>query len=92
MKFSAVIHADTLYREAEEAVTALEMVLGDNNWFFGADRPGLFDASVFAYTHLLLDDGLGNGWVESRLRDAVLQSKSLVAHRNRVLAGYYSGA
>ncbi|KAF2733599.1 hypothetical protein EJ04DRAFT_513098 [Polyplosphaeria fusca] len=92
LKFSAVIDSDVLYSDAEEAFAALEMLLGDKQWFWGAERPGLFDASVFAYTHLLMDDNLGNGWVETRLRDAVKQRKALVAHRNRILEAYFSSA
>ncbi|KAF2873585.1 hypothetical protein BDV95DRAFT_489827 [Massariosphaeria phaeospora] len=89
LKLSAVINAEELYKQAEEALAALEVVLGAHQWFFNASRPGLFDASVFGYTHLLLDGDLGNGWVDTRLRDAVLQRKNLVAHRNRILNAYF---
>jgi metaxin len=89
LKFSAVIDPDALYKEAEEALSALESVLGGNKWFFEAKLPGLFDASVFAYTHLLMDETLGNGWVDMRLCSLVKQRKSLVAHRNRVLTTYF---
>lgn len=92
LKHSAVISAETLYKDAEEAFAALETVLGDGEWFFGAAKPGLFDASVFAYTHLLLDKALGNGWSESRLRNAVLGNRKLVAHRERILTTFYTGA
>ncbi|KAF2809068.1 uncharacterized protein BDZ99DRAFT_521534 [Mytilinidion resinicola] len=92
LKNSVVIDAETLYTDAEEALGALETVLGDQDWFFGAKEPGLFDASVFAYTHLLLDAHLGNGWAEPRLRNSVLARGNLVAHRDRILAGYYPGA
>jgi metaxin len=64
-------------------------LLGKDDWFFGAKRPGLFDASVFAYTHLLLDDSLGKGWVDTRLRDALKERKRLVTHRDRILAAYF---
>lgn len=84
-----MINAGLLYKEAEEAFAALETVLGSDDWFFGASKPGLFDASVFSYTHLLLDESLG--WVETRLRDAVLQQTNVVGHRNRILASYYAG-
>ena len=87
-----LISAETLYKDAEEAFMALETVLGEDEWFFGAVKPGLFDASVFAYTNLLLDDGLENGWSESRLRNTVLGKQKLVAHRERILATYYAGA
>ncbi|KAF2825821.1 hypothetical protein CC86DRAFT_382811 [Ophiobolus disseminans] len=88
-KFSTVINAETLYNQAEEAFTALETLLGKDDWFFGAARPGLFDASVFAYTQLLLDDGLGKGWLDTRLRDALMPRKRLTMHRNRILDAYF---
>jgi metaxin len=90
LKFSTVITAETLYNQAEEAFAALETLLGKDDWFFGASRPGLFDASVFAYTHLLLDDGLGKGWVDTRLRDALMSRKRLIAHRTRVFSTYFA--
>lgn len=88
-KFSSIISDETLYNQASEAFAALEMLLGKDDWFFGAQRPGLFDASVFAYTHLLLDDKLGKGWVDTRLRDALMACKRLVTHRERILAKYF---
>jgi metaxin len=89
-KFSTVITAESLYHQAEEAFAALEMLLGKDDWFFGASRPGLFDASVFAYTHLLLDDGLGKGWLDTRLRDTLMSRKRLISHRNRILVSYFA--
>ncbi|XP_014555984.1 hypothetical protein COCVIDRAFT_100982 [Bipolaris victoriae FI3] len=88
-KFSSIISDETLYNQASEAFAALETLLGKDDWFFGAQRPGLFDASVFAYTHLLLDDKLGKGWVDTRLRDALMACKHLVTHRERILAKYF---
>ncbi|KAF2659637.1 hypothetical protein K491DRAFT_765925 [Lophiostoma macrostomum CBS 122681] len=90
LKHSAVINADILYKEADEAFSALEMALGDDEWFFGNKKPGLFDASVFAYTHLLLDEGLGKGWVDTSLRDKVVGRRKLVQHRERILKAYYA--
>ncbi|KAJ9665703.1 hypothetical protein H2201_004187 [Coniosporium apollinis] len=90
LKQAAVIDAETLYREAEEAFEALDALLGDNEWFFDADRPGLFDAAVFAYTHLLLDEELGEGWRERRLCDAVRQCSGLVKHQEQILEQYFS--
>jgi metaxin len=85
-----MINGPDLYRQAEEAFAALEMALGSDEWFFGARRPGLFDASVFAYTHLLLDEELGRGWVDTTMCDAVRARKNLVRHRERILAEYFS--
>jgi metaxin len=90
LKFSTVITAETLYNQAEEAFTALETLLGKDDWFFGASKPGLFDASVFAYTHLLLDDNLGKGWLDTRLRDTLMSRKRLISHRNRITSTYFS--
>lgn len=89
VKHSATISAETLYNQAEEAFTALESLLGDDKWFFGAERPGLFDASVFAYMHLLLDDRLGKGWLDTRLRDTLTSRQRLIAHRNMILEKYF---
>lgn len=86
----AIVNAETLYNQAEEAFIALESLLGDDEWFFGAEKPGLFDASVFAYTHLLLDDGLGKGWLDTHLRDTLMSRQRLVAHRNKILEKYFS--
>lgn len=91
VKHSPVINSEKLYRDAEEAFSALEMVLGDDKWFFGNEKPGLFDASVFAYTHLLMDEGLGKGWVDTRLTDAVMARKKLAEHRKRILSAYFPG-
>lgn len=89
LKFSTIVDGETLHNQAEEAFAALEALLGGDKWFFGASGPGLFDASVFAYTQLLLDDELGKGWVDTRLRDALMSRKSLVAHRNRIRDKYF---
>ena len=67
---------DDIYSEAEKAFEALSFLLGDDEWFFGSVKPGLFDAAVFAYTHLLLDDGLGNGWGEQILCRMVKKRKN----------------
>ncbi|RYN42409.1 hypothetical protein AA0112_g1337 [Alternaria arborescens] len=92
LKFSSIINDETLYNQADEAFATLEALLGKDDWFFGAQRPGLFDASVFAYTHLLLDQRLGKDWVDTRLRDALMARRHLVTHRNRVLARYFEEA
>lgn len=71
-----------LYDGAKEAFEALSTVLGAEDWFFGTSEPSLFDAAVFAYTHLLLDDGLA--WGERRLSDIVGDFQNLVEHRDRI--------
>jgi metaxin len=80
------IDIESLYAEAERALEALSIVLGWNEWFFGRSAPGLFDASVFAYTHLLLDSNMG--WKEDRLVKSVQKWDNLVQHRERILDRY----
>ncbi|CAE7022754.1 hypothetical protein PTNB73_02320 [Pyrenophora teres f. teres] len=92
LKYSSIINDETLYNQADEAFAALETLLGKDKWFFGAETPGVFDASVFAYTHLLLEARLGKGWADTRLRDALMARKRLVTHRDRILAEYFAEA
>jgi metaxin len=90
LKHARVIDAEDIYREAERAFDALEALLGDDEeWFFGAQSPGLFDASVFAYTHLLLKEGLV--WQKDRLVQALMGRGRLCRHRERVLARCFPG-
>lgn len=90
LKHCTTINADTLYNQAEEAFVALESLLGEDKWFFGAKSPGLFDASVFAYTHLLLNESLGKGWVDRRLCDVLRSKRGLCSHRDRIVQRYFS--
>ncbi|KAI0024258.1 hypothetical protein F4780DRAFT_654746 [Xylariomycetidae sp. FL0641] len=71
-----------LYKGAKEAFEALQAVLGDGPWFFGGAQPGLFDATVFAYTHLLLDEQMT--WGDRRLTEILKEFPSLVQHRDRI--------
>ncbi|KAK2594087.1 hypothetical protein QQS21_008190 [Conoideocrella luteorostrata] len=71
-----------LYRDAKTAFATLSTLLGANEWFFGAEEPGLFDAEVFAYTYLILDDSLG--WKDDTLARCVANRENLVEHRKRL--------
>jgi metaxin len=77
------VDAVALYKNAEQAFGALEAAMEFDSWFFGNSGPGLFDAAVFSYTHLLLDESLG--WTDKRLSDALRRFPKLVDHRNRLL-------
>ncbi|CZT24793.1 related to mitochondrial outer membrane protein (Sam35) [Ramularia collo-cygni] len=85
---TTVVSAKDLIRDAEDAFEALSTLLGGDEWFFGKQKPELFDASVFAYTQLVLDEKLG--WEENPLGD-VLKEKhgNLVRHRERIAGEYY---
>ncbi|KAK3373501.1 hypothetical protein B0T24DRAFT_265011 [Lasiosphaeria ovina] len=57
-----LVDESAMYAGARDALDALADLLAESetDWFFGAPSPSLFDASVFAYTHLmrrLLDGG-----------------------------------
>ncbi len=87
LKTASYIREDEVYLEAENAFAAISVLLGDDVYFFGKDRPTLFDANVFAYTHLLLDESLN--WQNTRLADSLKKKANLVQHRQRILTGYF---
>ena len=89
LKNSAVIDVAALYRECDSAFSALSELLEDDRYFFSAEAPGLFDASVFAYTQLLLDEGIG--WQERRMVNLLKGYKNLIKHRRRILQDYFPG-
>jgi metaxin len=76
-----------LYNGAKEAFGALDAALGDGMWFFGSQVPGLFDATLFSYTHLILHDGLA--WENRRLNEILTEFPRLVDHRNRIFQRYW---
>ena len=84
LKSSPYNDASELEAEAGNAFEALSTLLGDQQHFFGRPNPGLFDASVFAYTHLILDEGMG--WKQSRLTQMLKKHGNLVQHRERLLS------
>lgn len=84
---SPFVDTDALYADAEEALEALDDLLGGKEWFF--DAPTLFDASVFAYTNFLLEERFV--WGDERLRALVGGFPNLVAHRERILGRYWGG-
>lgn len=84
---SNVISEVDILREAEEALNALSTLLGQDSWFFGQQNPSLLDASVFAYTHLILDSGLE--WSQNGLLEHLKKHENLVQHRDRIVDMYY---
>ncbi|RJE18563.1 Mitochondrial outer membrane protein [Aspergillus sclerotialis] len=83
LKQSHYIDADDLIVEAGNAFEALSTLLSDNQYFFGRPKPGLFDAEVFAYTHLILDEKMG--WKRNTLGQLLKKHENLVQHRERLL-------
>lgn len=74
-------------REAEEAMEALATLLGQDEWFFTQPKPTFFDVSVFAYTHLILDENME--WQDNKLGERLRERDNLVQHRDRIMRMYY---
>ena len=87
LKQSKVIDVEAIYRESDKAFEALSELLGEDEYFFGQKNPGLFDASVFSYTNVLLDEGLN--WKDERMQEGLRGCQNLVAHRVRILKAYF---
>ena len=85
---SSSVSPDALYADADTAFSALSTLLGDDEWFFGAAQPCLFDASVFAYTFLLLG---GINWQDRTLGEKLSGYENLVAHKERIQSRHFRG-
>lgn len=83
LKTSKFIDVADLEADAGNAFEALSSLLGNDDYFFGRENPGLFDASVFAYTHLILDESMG--WKQNRLSQLLREHQNLVQHREKLL-------
>lgn len=90
LKNTLSIDSGDIYRESSNAFDALSTLLGTDHWFLGTNQPTLLDASVFAYTHLLLDEEMH--WSDGQLASQVIARQNLVDHRNRVLDKYFPEA
>lgn len=87
---TAPVNPDELFADSAAAFEALSTLLGEEQqYFFGRSTPGLFDAAVFAYTHILLDDEFG--WAEdTKIVKQVRRCRNLVRHRNTLLEGFFT--
>jgi metaxin len=89
LKSNTVIDPEELFAQAEQAFEALSTLLSDKKFFFGQTTPGLFDASLFAYTQIILDEGLH--FKNPTLRHALQKHDNLVRHRDRLIRGFFTG-
>lgn len=85
------IDADEIYEQADAAFSALGTLLGSDEFFSKTGIPGLFDASLLAFTHLILDFGdaktqHGLQWQDQILLTILQRHDILVRHRDRVVA------
>ncbi|KAL7939808.1 hypothetical protein V8C35DRAFT_287747 [Trichoderma chlorosporum] len=78
-----VVDPRRLLVDAADALRSLSALLAGDDWFFGQPAPGLFDAQVFAYTHLILDEAFG--WADDySLARSLVEFDNLVGHRRRL--------
>jgi len=89
LKTNTIIDGQELYAKAEGAFQSLSTLLSDHKFFFGQTTPGLFDASLFAYTQIILDDSLE--WKTPVLKVMLQRHANLVQHRARLVHGFFSG-
>ena len=74
-------------RDAEEAYEALAALIGSDDWFFESQKPGILDASVFAYSHLILDVNMA--WKDNWLKRTLEKYQNLVNHQERIAEMYF---
>lgn len=84
---SNTISEEGIMQSAYDAFEALSDLLDADEWFFGLQTPSIFDASVFAYTHLILDSKMH--WEDNRLEALLMHYGNLVQHRYRMLEMYF---
>jgi len=85
--FSGVVSEEDIFRDAENALSTLAELLSSSDWFFGQAQPSILDASIFAYTHLILDGSLQ--WSKNKLAEQLSQHANLSEHRSRILNRYF---
>ena len=88
LKTNTVLDPQALYVHAGQAFQALSTLLADNDFFFEQTTPGMFDASLFAYSHIILDDSLN--FINPTLKLALQQHPNLIQHRDRLMHGFFS--
>ena len=89
LKTNTILDSGQLYAQAEQAFAALSTLLAEDEFFFGQTTPGLFDASLFAYTQVILDTSLN--FSNPTLKLALQQHDNLIQHRDRLIRGFFSG-
>ncbi|PWW78279.1 hypothetical protein C7212DRAFT_358275 [Tuber magnatum] len=85
-----VLDPRKIYAGAGDALEAISAILGKDTWFFGSRDPGLFDASVFAYTHPILN--LRWHSEEDALFRAVMGHENLLGHERRIRVKFFPEA
>lgn len=85
-----IINPADIYSDVDTALKALSTLLDEDKWFFDGKEPGLFDAAVFGYVHLVMTTDFEEG--EVGLKGGVMRRQNLVKHRERVLEKWHGKA
>ncbi|KAG4303624.1 hypothetical protein PCANB_000044 [Pneumocystis canis] len=77
---TGLLNLNEIYADAAHALDAVAIRLGEDIWFFGAKNPTFIDATLFAYTYLVLSTQLpGN-----TLMHALKKHTNLIDHATRL--------
>jgi metaxin len=87
LKTNTVIDAQEVYAQAANAFRSLSTLLDEDKFFFGQSTPGMFDASLFAYSQVILDERLD--FRNPVLRSSLRKYPNLVQHRDRLIRGFF---
>lgn len=85
------IDEESVYNSAGDALDALASLLSESEtgWAFGVERPGMFDAALFSYTHLMMQYMSGDEAADGTRALGVMVREAgngeLARHRDRML-------
>lgn len=77
---------EEIYAHGTQDLQALSDLLGANQWFFGADKPGLLDLWAHAYVIEIIEPP-----IETVLKTNAFQMDNLVSHARRFQELVYGG-
>jgi metaxin len=93
---SPKLDLERLCKDADDAFEALSTLLGDHEWFTSGSgdhtsQPGILDASVYAYTHVILTlfSSLSEDSPGEKLRASIIKRSNLLDHHGRIAKRYY---
>lgn len=93
------IDPEQIYRDAGKAFDALARLLGESEtgWFFGRQEASEFDAALFAYTCLVMEEQGWHGglkWGDGAVLGGLVENAGegeLVRHRARIWELCFAG-
>ncbi len=87
------IDDEAVYAAARGALGALASLLSESatGWAFGVERPGMFDAALFSYTHLMMEFMSGDSGLALGAMVAEAGNGELAKHRAAMLDAAWPG-